>query len=192
MNELVRGPNGRWLPGNPGGGRPIGARQRLAEAIIKDICEDWNAVGADGRREGPKALAKLRVGDPGRYITAVTGLIPRDLVLTVEAEDNPLSSLSPDEKREVARRLYESIRAENPQVIDATCSRHDENSPSKTMDYETPMECVSVARKRGRAHRPRPGVARDVAGHSDCLAKFLGESLAAILLSSLPAVSEPL
>jgi hypothetical protein len=127
--EVIRAPDGRFLSsGNPAG-RPIGARQRLAEAIIKDICVDWNEVLPDGRRAGPVALAKLRVEDPGRYITAVTGLIPRDLVLTVEAEDNPLSSLSPDEKREVARRLYESIRAESAQIIDASVDETEEQSP---------------------------------------------------------------
>jgi hypothetical protein len=126
-----RDERGRWLPGiaPAGAGRPIGARQKLAEAIIKDICEDWNASLPDGRRAGPVALAKLRLDDPGRYITAVTGLIPRDLVLTVEAEDNPLAALSPDEKREIARRLYESIAAEKAKIIDASVLETEEQTP---------------------------------------------------------------
>jgi hypothetical protein len=59
LNDLIRGPNGRWLPGNPGGGRPPGSRQKIAEQIIRDIAEDWNAVDRDGQRNGPKALAKI-------------------------------------------------------------------------------------------------------------------------------------
>ena len=137
MNELVRGANGRFLPGNPGGGRPIGARQRLAEQIIKDICEDWNAIGEDGKREGPKALAKLRVEDPGRYITAVTGLIPRDLVLSVEDNTSPFAELSPDEKRQIAMKIYAELRAENATVIDGSSVLLTEEQSSQAIDGES-------------------------------------------------------
>src|SRR6266536_2130112 len=124
MNDITRQPNGRFLPGNPGGGRPIGARQRLAEQIIKDIVTDWNEALPDGRRAGPVALAKLRVEDPGRYVTAVTGLVPRDLSLTVET--NPFDELGEEQvraallelqlrRRERAMRTIDAMPAEIPQ-----------------------------------------------------------------------------
>jgi hypothetical protein len=52
LNDVIRGPNGRWLPGNPGGGRPLGSRQKLAEQFIRDAYELW-------KLEGPASLDRM-------------------------------------------------------------------------------------------------------------------------------------
>src|SRR6266487_349484 len=97
MNGIAKREPHRWLPGESGNpaGRPVGARQKLAEAIIRDICEDWNAVLADGQRAGRAALSpaekravaeKLLAGlaaDRAKLIEAVPRLslaIERDTV----------------------------------------------------------------------------------------------------------------
>ncbi len=39
---------GRFLPGNNGGtGRPKGSRNKLGEAFIDDLYQDWQANGAE-------------------------------------------------------------------------------------------------------------------------------------------------
>jgi len=78
---------------------------------------DWNEALPDGRRAGPVALAKLRVEDPGRYVTAVTGLVPRDLLLTVET--NPLDELPEEQLRELLLELQLRRRERAMRTIDA-------------------------------------------------------------------------
>jgi hypothetical protein len=106
LNDVIRGPNGRWLPGNPGGGRPPGSRQKIAEQIIRDIAEDWNAVDRDGQRNGPKALARLREDDPSRYVAAALGLVPKDWLIQIQSQPSrlqvALESVTPEEMAMIA------------------------------------------------------------------------------------------
>jgi hypothetical protein len=98
MNEVVRGPGGRWLSsGNPAG-RPIGSRHRLAEQFIRDAYALWKA-------EGPAALVQMRQEDNTKFCQMMAGLIPRDLVLSVEDNTSPFAELSPEEKRAIAQKL---------------------------------------------------------------------------------------
>ena len=42
---------GRFISGNNGGGRPIGARNKLGEAFLADFYADWKKHGAAAVRE---------------------------------------------------------------------------------------------------------------------------------------------
>ena len=108
---MVRAANGRLLPGNPGGGRPLGSRQKLAEQFIRDAYELWKV-------EGPAALLQLRREDNAKFVQVMVGLIPRDLVLTVEADESPFAQLSPDEKRKLAAQIMETIRSDQAKIVD--------------------------------------------------------------------------
>ncbi len=80
--EIERDPeNGRFLTGNIGGGRPKGSRNKLAEAFICDLHEEW-------ARSGPDVLTRLARDDPGAFTRVVAGVLPRELdaTLTVSSE----------------------------------------------------------------------------------------------------------
>ena len=72
-----RDAHGRFLTGNSGGGRPRGARNKLAERFLDTIADDFSEHGAE-------AIAKVRTDDPATYLKIVGSLIPRNLILDRE------------------------------------------------------------------------------------------------------------
>jgi hypothetical protein len=61
----------------------------------------------------------MRREDNSKFVQVMAGLIPRDLVLTVENE-SPLADIDPATKRAIAARILEQLAAEKMKVIDAT------------------------------------------------------------------------
>ena len=62
-----------WKPGvsaNPLG-RPKGSRNKLSEAVLKDILADWEVAG-------PSAIQACRLEDPAAYLRVVTSLVPKE------------------------------------------------------------------------------------------------------------------
>jgi hypothetical protein len=64
--------------GNPAG-RPRGSRNRLAEAFIQALAQDFEAHGAE-------AIAKCRDKHPGKYLSVVAQLLPKEIDLAIEAD----------------------------------------------------------------------------------------------------------
>jgi len=77
-----RDANGRFLPGNSGGGRPKGARNRLTELLMAAIVDDFATHGAT-------TIAQLREADPATYLRMITALVPRELIMQREAQAVP-------------------------------------------------------------------------------------------------------
>lgn len=74
----------RFKPGNPG--RPKGSRNKLGEAFIADLHEDWS-------ENGKAALVACREQNPAAYVKVVASLLPKDVNINVTAIDE----LSDDE-----------------------------------------------------------------------------------------------
>ena len=72
--------------GNPAG-RPLGSRNKLGEAFIRDLFEHWEA-------NGKKALDSALKDSPAQYMRVVASLLPKNI--TVKTED-PLGHLSDDQ-----------------------------------------------------------------------------------------------
>ena len=53
------------------GGRPLSARTRIAEAIIRDIAAEWE-------RSGAEVLERMARDEPSKFATPAAGLIPRE------------------------------------------------------------------------------------------------------------------
>ena len=89
MDELPaqRDATGRFLSGNIGGGRPKGARSKLAETFLEDVLTEWESHGA-------VAISDMREKNPGDFVKMVASLLPKDVNLNLT--DN-LSELSDDE-----------------------------------------------------------------------------------------------
>ena len=71
--------------GNPAG-RPKGSRNKLGEAFIADLHEDWS-------ENGKAALVACREQNPAAYVKVVASLLPKDVNINVTAIDE----LSDDE-----------------------------------------------------------------------------------------------
>jgi Family of unknown function (DUF5681) len=105
MNEIVR--RGRpWQPGQSGNpaGRPIGSRQKIAEAIIRDISVAWQTHGVD-------VLNKIAISDPAKFAQLAAGLIPREFQLSVEARLP--GGLQPDDWQ-IAMQVFEAVKTALP------------------------------------------------------------------------------
>ena len=72
--------------GNPAG-RPKGSRNKLAEAFLADVLNEWETHGAT-------AISDMRDKNPGDFCKMVASLMPKDLTLTLN--DN-LSEIPDDE-----------------------------------------------------------------------------------------------
>lgn len=81
MDELSRQRlpgNPAWKPGQSGNvnGRPLGSRQKIAEAIIRDIAAEWE-------RSGASVLERMAKDEPAKFAQLAAGLVPKDILLSV-------------------------------------------------------------------------------------------------------------
>lgn len=92
----------RFLPGNPGGGRPKGSRNKFAQAFFDDFLADWEVAGAS-------AIQACRLEDPSTYCRIAASLVPKELSLTNDTKllDKFLDQLSPEQTLE----LLNGVRA---------------------------------------------------------------------------------
>lgn len=68
----------QFKPGNPG--RPKGSRNKLGEAFIQAMYEDFTAHGAD-------VIDKVRVEKPDQYLKVVASILPQQLNVRVSEFD---------------------------------------------------------------------------------------------------------
>ena len=85
---------------NPSG-RPLGARQKIAEKLIADIADVWAACGKE-------ILMRLASEEPAKLATIAYGLVPKDIFLNV-AQSAP-GGLEPDEWAQL-RRILDIVQA---------------------------------------------------------------------------------
>lgn len=86
--------------GNPSG-RPRGGRNRLSEALLSIVVEDFI-------KHGPDAIAQLREKDPATYLRLVSSLVPRELIL--KQEEAPVVDYAELSQDDVVRLLEEQHR----------------------------------------------------------------------------------
>jgi hypothetical protein len=89
---------GRFLTGNIGGGRPLGARNKLGEAFIAALHDDF-------AEHGVAAIQTVRTEKPDQYLKVIASLLPKDVNLNVNNE----IEMSDDELRERIRSLADTI-----------------------------------------------------------------------------------
>jgi hypothetical protein len=70
-----------WKKGESGNpkGRPIGSRQKIAEAMLKDLQAIW-------KTHGRQALDRLAQEDPGKFAQIAFGILPRDILLQIDSQ----------------------------------------------------------------------------------------------------------
>jgi hypothetical protein len=69
----------KWLAGQSGNpnGRPIGARAKIAERLLSDIADVWE-------EQGKTVLERLAKDDPAALAKIAYGLLPREMLLSVQ------------------------------------------------------------------------------------------------------------
>lgn len=87
----------QFKPGNPG--RPKGSRNKLGEAFIEALHDDFQANGVD-------AIVKVRTDKPDQYLKVIASILPKDINLNV----NPMGDMTDDELIERIRRLDATIQ----------------------------------------------------------------------------------
>ena len=87
----------QFKPGNPG--RPKGARNKLGEAFLEAMLEDFNAHGTD-------VIEAVRKDKPDQYLKVVASILPKDLNVNI----NSMDDLTDDQLIQRIRSLDSAIR----------------------------------------------------------------------------------
>lgn len=90
----------RFKPGNPGGGRPKGSRNKLSEQFLADMLATWERYGA-------AALERVATEEPVAFIRIAAKLLPRE----IEPAHDLLAELQALSVEEMEARL-EALHAE--------------------------------------------------------------------------------
>lgn len=95
----TRNDKGQFISGSIGiGGRPVGARNKLGEAFIAALHDDF-------AEHGVAAIQTVRSEKPDQYLKVIASLLPKDVNLNVNNE----IELTDDELRERIRSLADAI-----------------------------------------------------------------------------------
>ena len=70
---MTRNADGTFAEGNPG--RPKGSRNKLFEAFIRVLCDDFE-------KGGPEVIERLREEQPAQYANVIARLMPKLLELS--------------------------------------------------------------------------------------------------------------
>lgn len=94
----------RWAKGTSGNpsGRPIGARQKISEALLADLADVWDV-------HGKTVLERLALSDPGKLAQIAYGLLPRDIFLHVQQSAQNVNA----DEWALLRRVLDAIEAAN-------------------------------------------------------------------------------
>src|SRR5262245_6027745 len=105
---------GRFLPGNSGyGGRPKGSRNKLGEAFLQALQEDFEQHGA-------AAIQECREKKPEKYVAICASLLPKevDMALAVDIESGvELTDFVTDYR--LIREALDRIGAKQPLLLEA-------------------------------------------------------------------------
>ena len=67
----------RFAPGNPG--RPKGSRNKLGEAFVQALQEDFEEHGVG-------AITSMRAADPGGYVRVIASLLPKEFKIETTSD----------------------------------------------------------------------------------------------------------
>src|SRR5262245_35636316 len=112
----MRNSKGQFQVGHSGG-RPKGARNRLAAQVFEDIFRHWCEPAAPGSKlcKGAEALETLYKEKPGEYLRLTASVLPKEFVF-----ENVVSELDDEQIDELLmalRQLMIEVRPAPPLLV---------------------------------------------------------------------------
>ena|SRR6266446_3078455 len=102
-----------FAPGNPGGGRPRGARNKLARKFLEDALAAWE-------RDGEAALKIMAKRDPVKFCQLFAVILPKELEFTAnvvaELDDTVLAETIAKIREQLESR--QELALPSPKVIE--------------------------------------------------------------------------
>jgi len=111
----------KFEPGNSYaklGGRPRGARNRLANRMFEDLLEFWNEPAKDGRAvtKGKAAMLTMWRERPHEFVKFVGSVMPKEFLF-----ENVVTELADDELDRMIKMLRErALAVREEQALDET------------------------------------------------------------------------
>lgn len=98
ISDEKRDEHGRFIVPPKSPGRPVGARNKLGEAFLEALHDDFIAHGAS-------AIIETRTDKPDQYLKVIASILPREMTLNL----NDNKELTDDELIERIRHLQSVI-----------------------------------------------------------------------------------
>jgi len=101
----MRNSKGQFQLGHPGG-RPKGARNRLASRVLEDVLEHWSEPVSEGNPlpKGKEALETLYKEKPNEYVRAVLSVMPKEFAI-----ENFTAGMSVDDIDELMAKIRDML-----------------------------------------------------------------------------------
>ena len=96
----------RWQPGESGNpnGRPKGSRNRISEAALKALADDFDAHGV-------AVIEKVRTERPHDYLKIIVAVLPRRMEVEDAADGKPPEKMTDDELEAIIWKTQRQLEA---------------------------------------------------------------------------------
>ena len=108
----------RWQPGESGNpnGRPKGSRNRISEAALKALADDFDAHGV-------AVIEKVRIERPHDYLKIIVAVLPKRMEIDDATERKDPREMTDDELNAVLWKQYKELGVTEQDVADAAGRR---------------------------------------------------------------------
>lgn len=117
------GETGRFVTGNIGGGRSKGSRNKLGEAFLEALHDDFKVHGV-------KAIEDVRAEKPDQYLKVIASTLPKELNVKV----SELDDLTDDQ---IQRQLAAGLAALAAAGFDPLTGIGPQESPQPSVSVQT-------------------------------------------------------
>ena len=122
VSELTEGKHKNLIPFKPGQsgnprGRPKGARNRLSEEFLTQLCDHFEVHGA-------AAIERVCEEDPAAYLRIIVSVLPKELKSDRRPDAGPLSELTDDELEALLYAVRNAVAQADAAAAEQGSSEH--------------------------------------------------------------------